>query len=377
MDDDTNPQGKELLLVELSRPLDAERARRAVGLLASDAWIPEPRAATTAQDWEGSRLLVSWVNPPDDPAEREASRARFEALLEPSRLALHPWRSHVRRTSDGVMWSGELPPQDAVPAFPVWGYPGVIGRLDWQDFGMRIFFRGKLEGDQILALRSLFDLWAATYRTPDGAAYRSRSFEVAADGESVLFWVDRFRQPGAAEEVVHHLLWVAARAAELLPVAAARFESAEMRAQASGRSPRPGDGGGEDDDPPGLRPSWAPVLLIVLFVLAAQLLASGRFEWALRSAFFLVGAISLTMLSRAWVGRVTFVMLAISALAQIALLVFVSVPPEQLFTLVGGPDPSTAPARVEAVLTTTSYLSLGTFLLWAVVYVRGGRRLPQ
>lgn len=373
--DDHEPPARELLLMELPGPIDAAKAAQAADVLMAEGWLPDHRTAEVASAWQGCRILSAWVDPPDDPQARADAKSRLEGLLEPMNFILHRIESRVRRTGDGVMWSGELPPQDPSPAFPVWGYPGVIARLDWQDFGFRIFVREALRDDQVRALSSLFDLWAMAYRTGEGAAYRSRSFEVAEDGESVLFWVDRFRQPGVAEEVVHHLLWIAARASELVPVAAARFENRDVRSRASQRPP-PKELGQGGDSPSGLRPSWAPVLLVVLLVMASQLLSSGRLEWALRSAFFLVGAILLTMVSRAWLGRLAFVGLAITAVAQSALLVLVSIPPEHLLVLVGGPDPMTAPARVEAVLSSTSYLSLGTFLFWALVYVRAGRVSP-
>jgi len=68
----------------------------------------------------------------------------------------------------------------------------------------------------------------ALWLTPYGGRYRNTSVTLDRRHHAAHFWVDRFAVPCAAEEQVHHLLWVIAKLHEVVPVLHARFGGATM-----------------------------------------------------------------------------------------------------------------------------------------------------
>ncbi|MFT3696302.1 MAG: hypothetical protein QM831_24390 [Kofleriaceae bacterium] len=121
-------------------------------------------------------------------------------------------------------WSHGLPPQQTETRFPVDDYPRIIDQLDWEDFGIAFKLAGPLVPGESTVLLGFHTLWLAPY----GGRYRNTAVTIDPQHHSAHLWVDRFAVPCAAEELVHHLMWIVARLDEVIPVLHARFVPASL-----------------------------------------------------------------------------------------------------------------------------------------------------
>jgi hypothetical protein len=125
---------------------------------------------------------------------------------------------------DGALWSLGPPPQVEDPAFPVDDYPAIIESFDREDFGITIKLAGEMEAGEGTVLLGFHTLWLAPY----AGRYRNAGVRIDRDHHAAHFWVERFAVSSPADELVHHLLWVVSKLAEITPVVYARFVGATM-----------------------------------------------------------------------------------------------------------------------------------------------------
>ncbi|MDB4958398.1 MAG: hypothetical protein JWO36_5967 [Myxococcales bacterium] len=125
---------------------------------------------------------------------------------------------------DDHVWSHGPPPQLERVRFPVDGYPAILEELDWEDFGIAFKLAGPaLPGDHTVLL-GFHSLWLAPY----GTRYRNTSVTFDRRHRAAHLWVDRFAVPCSVAEQVHHLLWIASKIDEVMPILHARFGGASM-----------------------------------------------------------------------------------------------------------------------------------------------------
>jgi len=125
---------------------------------------------------------------------------------------------------DDATWSHGPPPQTARVRFPVDGYPAILERLDWEDFGIAFKLGGPYLAGEGTVLLGFHALWLAPY----GGRYRNAAVTIDRTHHAAHLWVDRFAVPCSAAEQVHHLLWVLSKLDEVTPVVHARFTGASM-----------------------------------------------------------------------------------------------------------------------------------------------------
>ncbi|MBA3539596.1 MAG: hypothetical protein H0T79_08190, partial [Deltaproteobacteria bacterium] len=125
---------------------------------------------------------------------------------------------------DSPSWSHGLPPQLTAVPFPVDGYPAIIEDHDYEDFGLALKLAGPWTPGEGAVLLGFHALWLAPY----GGRYRNAEVTIDRTHHAAHFWVDRFLVPSTAAEQVHHVLWVASKLHEVMPIVHARFGGATM-----------------------------------------------------------------------------------------------------------------------------------------------------
>jgi len=149
--------------------------------------------------------------------------ARAELLACPSDGSVAEVPTSAGQTRWHFVVGGALPEQDVLPC-PLEGYPEILAGFDGHDFGLAIKLGGRRCAGELELLQAMHAFWLAPYGEH---AYRHGGVAFDPVRRSALFWVDRLDVPVGARECVHHLLWVVARLAEVVPIEHARFAVAE------------------------------------------------------------------------------------------------------------------------------------------------------
>ena len=126
-----------------------------------------------------------------------------------------------------VRWSAGPPPRQHAVEFPVDGYPDVLAAGPGDELGLACKLAGPALPGIASVLRALHALWLAPY----GGRHRHAGVTYDPAHHAVHLWVERLDAPCTAEELVGHLLWIAARLDEIVPVVHARLAapSAEQK----------------------------------------------------------------------------------------------------------------------------------------------------
>src|SRR5439155_13104005 len=200
-------------------------------------------------------VALPWLPPAADDADRQrdallAVGARFG--VERARCLLVDTYLDVRRGR----WRHGPPPAVTEVPFPVEGYPEIHDEYDWYDFGIGLKLAGTARPGEAQLLGAFHDFWLEPYFDPDAIAaaaagedaypdteseddeddeddegddefaalmpYRQADVEYDPGRRTVVLWVDRF-QPAPVEDLGHHLLWIASRIHDVLPLRHARF----------------------------------------------------------------------------------------------------------------------------------------------------------
>jgi hypothetical protein len=252
-----------LLVLRFAAPVDEEvaRALRADLVAAGVVGVPvEPEGADGDRPTGPRQVMgLRWLPPSDvDAAEHrrtlEQTGDRFGVETA--------WCLQVGTSRDAArsQWRNGPPPQVQAVPFPVEGYPEIIEEYDWYDFGIALKFAGPpVPGEEAL-LQEFLEFWLQPYLDDEALAaaaarytedaddaeddgddeddedaddledlvpYRNTGLEYHARRHTATLWVDRF-QPDDPDILVHHLLWIAARIHDVLPVIHARFRGVEM-----------------------------------------------------------------------------------------------------------------------------------------------------
>jgi len=266
-----DPSG--LLVLRFAAPVDEEVARALRDELVAAGVVGSPvepdQAEADASSVEpaptGPRQVMGlrWLPPSD--VDAETHRRALERTGDRFGVAT-AWCIQVGTSRDAArsQWRNGPPPRVQAVPFPVEGYPEIIEEYDWYDFGIALKFAGPAVPGEEALLQEFVEFWlqpylddealtaaAARYAdddtdddTEDESAdedddddddddlmdlvpYRNTGLEYHARRHTATLWVDRF-QPDDPDILVHHLLWIAARIHDVLPVIHARFRGVDM-----------------------------------------------------------------------------------------------------------------------------------------------------
>ncbi len=254
-----------IMIVRARRALDAGQIAALFAELEEAGMVFAPRGESGEVDYpaDSAQLIaLSWS--PASPDDADDQRAALEDAAERFGLDL-AWFVQIDTCIDSAVaaamfahedeedddeesedevvdaWRNGPPPRESAPAFPVEGYPEIIDEIDWDDFGIALKLGGpRLAGEEVV-VRAFHGLWQAAYhdlmadehehgedeQCDHYVPFRHADVEWDDEHRSCMLWVDRFATPATADEVVHHMLWVASRLGEVIPVVHARFGAAD------------------------------------------------------------------------------------------------------------------------------------------------------
>jgi len=330
-----------LLIWKRTEPID-EAAAKAMLEPLEEADVLIGSAAGVAEDWAGD--TVGCVVVKGEPNE----------LLEGADLAdwdLVPFPEGVALRGGKLAWVSE---PMALPAAPLVVTKGRHWKLT-ASVAIELDFEGAGEAELGL-LDELTELFLEAYRGEGVGAIEAAALAERADGGRTLT-LQGWNPPDAAA-ARGHLHWWLEELARFLPLRAVRIRVGHA---AGGRR--------------GLPPSWLGPLLVIGAAFGARLLDPSI---ALRASTlaWLFGPIVITFLSRAYVGRITWVVTAVDAIAQAAI-AFVIERPD---LIVGSPTgESTEDLLVwsETVRSTLEWFLYGSAavgLVWVLTYLANRRR---
>ena len=335
----SDPERDHLLLGRSEEPMTEERVLPFLRQLeGADALVGS--AETVAGDWADA--TVGCVVVKGEPSMEGAPFADWDQVAFPEGLV---------RDGEALKW-GEEPP--GLPAAPL-----VVKRgRDWafvSAVDVELDFDAADEAHYDL-LEELTELFLESYRGEGVGALEGAALAEREGGGRTLA-LQGWTPPDPAVARAH-LHWWIEEVARFLPLAEARILPKRV---ARGR---------------GLAPSWIGPLLVIGASFATRLLDP---ELALRAGCLVwgFGALAITFLSRAHVGKITWTVAVLNALAQSAF-AFLVVRPD---LLVGAPTGESTEALLEwseAVRTTLEwvlYASGAVGLVWVLTYL-GNRRRP-
>ncbi|HTM19586.1 MAG TPA: thioredoxin, partial [Kofleriaceae bacterium] len=236
-----------LLILHSRRVLDAEQVNALCGALDDAGVVQAPRDDDGEIDYPvpaAELLALPWLPPTE--AEAAAQRAALERIGGGFDVD-HVWCVMTETCIDAGAgrWRFGPPPLAEQVDFPVEGYPEIHGQVDRDDFGIALKLGGPRRAGEELVVRVFHRHWLAPYfdMVADAHEHEHEHGEDCEHEHHVPFrhadvewdevhracalWVDHFDTPADDDQLVHHLLWVAARIAEVMPVVHARFRGAE------------------------------------------------------------------------------------------------------------------------------------------------------
>jgi tetratricopeptide (TPR) repeat protein len=249
-----------LLVLRFARPVGAAGVRALCDALAGEGVVAlpvDPRTGEVAYPPAPLEVVgLRWLVPTAGDAERQ--RAALHAAG--GRFGVErAWCFAADASLDSRRrdWRHGLPPMAFGAPFPVEGYPEILKEYDWYDFGIALKLGGApLLGEEQL-LCAFHRFWLAPYvdhaapAGPDhdedddedegrpGLPYRHADVTYDAPRRAAVLWVDRF-QPAPVDDLVHHLLWLAGRLHDVVPVVRARFSGVDVSARYQGLTGDPG-----------------------------------------------------------------------------------------------------------------------------------------
>ncbi len=231
-------------VVRLSAPL-AGPARRAIleRLVAASAFAAvDPDEEQ--DDAPSAFVLGAWM--PRSAAEHEAAVAALRSVEGEA-----AWLFAVETTIDAEAaaadsddesddedededeashWRFGPPPAATEAPFVVERYPEIVDEYDWEDFGIALKLATPAVPGEAEVIGAFHRLWVMAYVDPRAEEVPFRNTAVTFDEahRAALVWIDRFCPPATVTQLVQHLLWIAARIHDVVPVAHARFGGASM-----------------------------------------------------------------------------------------------------------------------------------------------------
>jgi hypothetical protein len=331
-----------LLVWKSDEPLDEGAAKAILGPL-EEADVLIGSAAGVAEDWAGDR--VGCVVVKGEPGE----------LLEGAALSdwdLVPFPGGVAVRDGALAWV-EKPM--ALPAAPLVVKKG----RDWKLTGS-VVVDLDLEGAgdaELALLDELTELFLEAYRGEAAGAIEGAALAEREDGGRTLTlqgW-----NPPDIETARGHLHWWLEELARFLPVTAVRIRSGRAAGERRG-----------------LPPSWIGPLLVIGAAFGARLLADPSIALRASTLAWLFGPVIITFLSRAHVGRITWAVTVVNALAQAAI-AFIIERPDLIAPSPTGESTEDLLLWSETVRSTLEWFLYGSAavgLVWVLTYLANRRR---
>lgn len=181
-------------------------------------------------------LVGTWQ--PRDASSQAAAEAALQAVDGD-----HAWLFAVDKYIDGITavgregglpddyqgdWLFGTPPSATSPDFPFDNYPDILEAWDAEDFGVALKLAGPAVPGEHAVLEAMHRIWISTYVDPrvEGVPFGNTGVTFDEAHRAVVLWMDEDRTPTTAPQLVDHLLWVANRLHEILPLAHGRFAGA-------------------------------------------------------------------------------------------------------------------------------------------------------